>query len=113
MCSRRSLIRSWLRCTRKTSGCRPFGDIREVSPASIPEHDILCAGFPCQPFSKAGDQQGRACPRWGDLFDYVLTVIQQHRPTYVILENVPNLARHDRERTWAEMRNALEINRGG
>lgn len=81
-------------------GLRPEGDIRTIDIASIPEHDILCAGFPCQPFSKAGEQQGFGCARWGDLFDFVIETIGRHRPDYFILENVPNITKHDRGRTW-------------
>ena len=89
-------------------GIRPHGDIRSVNIASIPPHDILCAGFPCQPFSKAGEQDGRKCPKWGDLFDYVLAILRKHFPQYLILENVPNLLRHDGGNTWLEMRSELE-----
>lgn len=78
---------------------RPFGDIRKVH-AQIPDHDILCAGFPCQPFSKAGDQLGFDCPQWGDLFDYVVLVLERCRPRYLFIENVPNLMRHNKGRTW-------------
>lgn len=74
----------------------PAGDIRKVAVTDIPEHDILCAGFPCQPFSKAGDQQGFNCPKWGDLFDYVLKIIEYHKPKYIMLENVPNLEKADK-----------------
>ena len=59
-------------------GIMPRGDIRTIPVADIPNHDILCAGFPCQPFSKAGDQQGLAHPKWGDLFGYVLQIINYH-----------------------------------
>jgi DNA (cytosine-5)-methyltransferase 1 len=88
-------------------GLRPAGDIRSLDPASVPSHDILCAGFPCQPFSKAGEQQGTAHPRWGDLFNYVLAVVQAREPRYVILENVPNLAYHRGRATWQDMESAL------
>jgi DNA (cytosine-5)-methyltransferase 1 len=81
-------------------GIRPAGDIRTVDVQAIPPHDILCAGFPCQPFSKAGEQQGFDCPRWGDLFQFVLDTIDVHRPDFFILENVPNITKHDRGRTW-------------
>ncbi|MEJ7640403.1 MAG: DNA (cytosine-5-)-methyltransferase [Singulisphaera sp.] len=89
-------------------GLKAHGDIRVIRHDSIPPHDILCAGFPCQPFSKAGDQQGLKCPRWGGLFDNVLRILRYHRPRFLILENVPNLSRHDSGRTWAGMKASLE-----
>ena len=92
----------------KNFGIRPHGDIRTVPVDEIPEHDILCAGSPCQPFSKAGDQQGFECPKWGDLFEHVLRVLRHHNPKYIILENVPNLERHSKGETWAELKKGLE-----
>ncbi len=83
----------------KNFGLKPFGDIR-TSHTKVPAHDILCAGFPCQPFSKAGDQLGFDCPQWGDLFEYVLKILDKHKPRYLLVENVPNLLRHDEGRTW-------------
>jgi DNA (cytosine-5)-methyltransferase 1 len=83
------------------------GDIRQVPLTRIPAHDILCAGFPCQPFSKAGSQEGISCPRNGDLFDYVVHVLRLRKPSYFILENVPNLARHEGGATWKTMRHRL------
>ena len=86
---------------------RPYGDIR-ADHDKVPAHDILCAGFPCQPFSKAGDQLGFDCPQWGDLFDYVVQIIDKHKPAFLLIENVPNLLRHDGEKTWAKVRERLE-----
>jgi DNA (cytosine-5)-methyltransferase 1 len=87
---------------RENFGFEPHGDIREFH-GEIPPHDILCAGFPCQPFSKAGDQLGFDCPQWGDLFDYVIKILEKHEPRYLLIENVPNLLRHDGGRTWAKV----------
>jgi DNA (cytosine-5)-methyltransferase 1 len=84
-------------------GIAPTGDIRTIAPAAIPSHDILCAGFPCQPFSKAGEQQGIDDPRDGDLFSYVHAILRAQRPRYVLLENVPNLVRHQQGSTWMGM----------
>ena len=91
----------------KNFGIRPHGDIREAF-AEVPSHDILCAGFPCQPFSKAGDQLGFDCPQWGDLFDYVLKILATHEPAYLLIENVPNLLRHDGGKTWERIKARLE-----
>jgi len=85
---------------QKNFGIKPKGDIRKIALKSIPKHDILCAGFPCQPFSKAGKQEGFSCPKWGDLIDYVIKVIKYHRPSFVLLENVPNLLSHNNGTTW-------------
>lgn len=84
-------------------GMLPHGDIRLVPLTMIPDHDILCAGFPCQPFSKAGDQQGLAHREWGDLFDWVKRILESHHPRFFVLENVPNLGRHKKGQTWARM----------
>jgi DNA (cytosine-5)-methyltransferase 1 len=89
-------------------GIKPAGDIRRVPLEAIPSHDILCAGFPCQPFSKAGGQRGFEHPRWGDLWDQVLRIARHHQPQYIILENVPNLARHANGQTWAKMESELQ-----
>lgn len=82
-------------------GMKPAGDIRNVDLSTIPNHDILCAGFPCQPFSKAGEQKGLECPQWGDLFEYVVAILRLKKPRYFIIENVPNLIRHNQGRTWS------------
>ena len=88
---------------------RPQGDLRTIDEKDIPCHDVLCAGFPCQPFSKAGEQRGAKCHLWGDLFSkHVLRVIRHHQPMYLLMENVANLERHDGGRTWKRMRRQLE-----
>lgn len=89
-------------------GIKPEGDIRKVAIENMPKHDILCAGFPCQPFSKAGDQQGFNCPRNGDLFDYVIKIIQYHKPEYIMLENVANIQKHNHGLTWKLIKKQLE-----
>ena len=84
----------------KNFDIRPAGDIKNVDLTSISDHDVLCAGFPCQPFSKAGDQKGLECPQWGNLFDYVVEILRLKRPRFFIIENVPNLIRHKNGQTW-------------
>jgi DNA (cytosine-5)-methyltransferase 1 len=95
----------------KNFDIKSSGDIRSVRVSDIPSHDILCAGFPCQPFSKAGEQKGFDCPKEGDLFHYVMQIILYHNPRYLILENVPNLKRHDEGNTWRRL--ALRLKRAG
>lgn len=92
----------------KNFGIKPVGDIKRISVANIPAHDILCAGFPCQPFSKAGNQKGFNCPKWGDLFDEVLKILKHHRPQFFILENVPNIKKHNQGQTWRDIIKALK-----
>lgn len=92
----------------KNHGIRPVGDIREVRIQDIPDHDVLCAGFPCQPFSKAGEQRGLNCPQWGDLFSFVLRILEKKNPKYLLMENVPNLLKHDDGQTWMVMKLRLE-----
>ena len=87
-------------------GIRPLADIRDCW-EHVPSHDILCAGFPCQPFSKAGNQLGFECPRSGDLFEYILRIIDRHTPRFLIFENVPNILRHADGETWARIRDSL------
>ncbi|MBX3729415.1 MAG: DNA (cytosine-5-)-methyltransferase [Candidatus Sumerlaeia bacterium] len=84
------------------------GDITQIDAEHIPEHDVLLAGFPCQPFSIAGVSKknalGRAhgfrCEAQGTLFFDVARIIEQHRPKAILLENVKNLLNHDRGNTF-------------
>jgi len=89
-------------------GIRPDRDIRKVAIESIPKFDILCAGFPCQPFSKAGKQAGMKDTDRGMLFDEIVKIICLHKPKYFILENVPFIRKHDNEETWNYMVDKLE-----
>jgi len=89
-------------------GMKCAGDIRRVDAKAIPEHDILCAGFPCQPFSKAGRQSGLDDPELGGLYLQILRVVQYHKPKYLILENVPNLEQHGNGKSWQKIKGRLE-----
>jgi len=86
---------------------RAFGDIRQCRD-EVPPHEILCAGFPCQPFSKSGSQLGMNDKEQGTLFDEIVHVLDRRRPSYVILENVGNFERHDNGQTWRIVRGKLE-----
>lgn len=95
---------------------RPIaGDIREVDPHDIPDHDVLVAGFPCQPFSIAGVSKKNALGRahgfldetQGTLFFDVLRILMHHRPAAFMLENVKNLKSHDKGKTFEVIRRAL------
>lgn len=94
-------------------GLKPEGDITRVHPRDVPDHDLLTAGFPCQPFSKAGEQLGFECTEQGNLFFNVAAILKTKKPTYFILENVPNLLKHDQGRTWEEIQKILGTGKGG
>lgn len=76
----------------KNYGIKPHGDINKINVNDIPEHDILCAGFPCQPFSIAGNKNGFDDEEKGMLFFRILDIIDAKCPPVVILENVKNIA---------------------
>lgn len=84
----------------------PEGDITKVDIKTIPKFDILCGGFPCQPFSKAGEQMGFDDDR-GNLFFNICKIAEHHKPKYMILENVRNLATHDNGNTWKVIYNKI------
>ncbi len=81
-------------------------NIREVSAEDIPMHDVLCAGFPCQAFSKAGYQKGMSDTR-GTLFFEIERILKYHKTKYIILENVRNLVSHDKGNTWRTIHSHL------
>ncbi|SVA68938.1 uncharacterized protein METZ01_LOCUS121792 [marine metagenome] len=92
------------------------GDFTEIDPAGIPDHDVLAAGFPCQPFSLAGVSKKQSLgrlhgfddPDQGNLFFAICRAIEAKKPPVVFLENVKNLTSHDRGRTWAVIWTHLE-----
>ena len=96
------------------------GDITVIDPSSIPDHDILAAGFPCQPFSLAGVSKKASLGRdhgfldktQGTLFFNVAAVLAEKRPKAFLLENVKNLISHDRGRTFQIIRGVLEDDLG-
>jgi DNA (cytosine-5)-methyltransferase 1 len=110
----------WDRYCQKTYrawfGETPQGDIRAIKPVDIPNHDLLAAGFPCQPFSIAGVSKKNSLGRahgfkdatQGTLFFQVATIIEIKRPPAVLLENVKNLLSHDQGRTWKVIYSTLE-----
>ena len=85
----------------------PDSDITKIDIKTIPKHDILCAGFPCQPFSKVGTSQGFNHKIAGQMFFYLLKIIKFHRPKYLFLENVPNLLSHNKGLTWNYMKKKM------
>lgn len=96
------------------------GDIRQIRSSDIPAHDMLLAGFPCQPFSIAGVSKknalgrphGFACETQGTLFYDVARIIEHHRPAAFLLENVKNLVSHDKGKTFKTIKQVLEEDLG-
>ncbi|MBD2699834.1 DNA (cytosine-5-)-methyltransferase [Spirosoma sp. BT702] len=94
----------------------PFGDITKISETIIPDHDVLLAGFPCQPFSLAGVSKKNSLGRehgfkdetQGTLFFDVVRILEHKRPKAFMLENVKNLVSHDKKNTFRIIREALD-----
>lgn len=94
----------------------PYGDIRRIAKSEIPDHDVLCAGFPCQPFSLAGVSKKNSLGRkhgfedetQGTLFFEIKEILRIKRPKAFILENVKNLLSHDKGKTFEVIRHSLE-----
>lgn len=85
----------------------PAGDIRQIKPKAVPKHDLLCAGSPCQPFSKAGEQKGFRDRVRGQVLFNVLEILRVRRPKYLLLENVPHFIRHRDGRTFEKLASGL------
>ena len=94
----------------------PFGDIRKINKNEIPDHDVLCAGCPCQPFSLAGVSKKQSLGRkhgfddetQGTLFFELKEILRIKRPKAFMLENVKNLLSHDKGKTFEVIRHTLE-----
>jgi len=93
---------------KENYGIQPEGDIKKVNIHEIPRHDVLCAGFPCQPFSKAGKKLGRNDNTIGNLFDDIIKILAYHKPEFFILENVPFIANQDNESMWKHMQSEFK-----
>jgi DNA (cytosine-5)-methyltransferase 1 len=88
-------------------GINPFNDITKLKEHDIPKHDLLCAGFPCQSFSKAGKRNGFSETR-GTMFFEIERILRYHTPKFIILENVRNLVSHDDGNTWKVITSVLK-----
>jgi DNA (cytosine-5)-methyltransferase 1 len=88
-------------------GDMPYGDIKTLDPRTVPDHDLLCAGFPCQSFSNAGRKLGFQDDR-GTMLFYILKILEAKKPKAFLLENVANLLHHDGGRTWETVKECLE-----
>ncbi len=88
-------------------GHTPHGDIKKIKVNHIPKHEILCAGFPCQPFSISGKQKGFNDIR-GTLFFDIIRITKYHQAKLILLENVKNLASHDNTKTLNKIISKLD-----
>ena len=88
-------------------GVNAYNDITKFDEKQIPKFNLLCAGFPCQPFSKGGDQKGFDDIR-GTLFFDIVRILKYHKPKYILLENVANLINHDDGNTYRVILKSLK-----
>ena len=91
----------------KNYGVEPNGDITKIETTDIPDHDILCGGFPCQAFSIAGLRRGFEDTR-GTLFFEIMRIVEVKRPKLLFLENVPGLLSHDEGKTFHTILKSLD-----
>lgn len=92
---------------KKNFGVEPYGDITKINATDVPDHDILCGGFPCQAFSIAGKRRGFEDTR-GTLFFEIMRIVEAKRPTLLFLENVKGLLSHDQGRTFQTILRSMD-----
>jgi DNA (cytosine-5)-methyltransferase 1 len=83
-------------------------NVRDIKTEDVPDHDVLCAGFPCQTFSKAGNRSGFLDQTRGTLFFEIVRILEVKKPKYILLENVKNLVTHDNGNTYKIIRETLK-----
>ena len=88
-------------------GLSAAGDITQIKPGSIPNHDVFCAGFPCQPFSIAGKKRGSKCPLFGGLIKDIIRISKNHKPGVIVLENVPTLLTIEKGTFWERIKQSF------
>lgn len=93
---------------KENYGITPLCDITEIEPKNIANYDILCAGFPCQPFSKCGQHKGFDDKR-GTMFFNIMKFVEYHKPKIIILENVQGLLNHDGGKTFDKIKCDIEM----
>lgn len=86
----------------------PYGDITKISEQEIPKHDVLLAGFPCQPFSNIGKREGFNHPTQGTLFFDIIRILKFHQPKMLLLENVPGLTTIQKGETFKTILHELD-----
>jgi len=95
------------RTYQENYGMEPLGDITTIDPSTVPNYDILCAGFPCQPFSQCGQHKGFDDTR-GTLFFQIMKFVNHHAPPIIVLENVQALLHHDGGKTFDKIQNDIK-----
>lgn len=109
ICVFASEIDKWaIETYQENYGINSAHDITKTKDDEIPKHDVLCAGFPCQTFSKAGRQLGFEDKTKGTLFFEIARLLKAKQPNYIILENVRNLVSHDNGNTWNVIKETLQ-----
>lgn len=108
-CVLASEIDEWaIKSYKENYGIDAANDVTKIKSEDIPEFDVLCGGFPCQAFSKAGSQKGFKDETKGTLFFEIARILEARKPKFILLENVRNLVSHDKGNTWRVIKTTLE-----